>query len=44
MNGTRWDNNMLAIMDIKNDFIPEDHMNLFYERMIKLMVEVEMWI
>ena len=44
MNGTKWDNNMLAIMDIKNDCIPEDHMNLFYDRMIKLMVEVEIWI
>ena len=43
MKGTKWDNNMLAIMDIRDSVIPEDHMDGFYERIIKLMIEVEKW-
>ena len=42
--GTEFDDNMLAIMTITDDIIPGNHMNGFYERVIKLMVEVEKWI
>lgn len=42
--GTKFDNNMLAIMDINDETIPGDHMDGFYERIVKLMVEVEKWI
>ena len=43
LKGTKFDNNMLAIMDIQDHHIPEDHMDGFYGRIIKLMVEAEQW-
>jgi len=43
LKGTKFDNNMLAIMQIKDEGIPEDHMDGFYVRIIKLMVEAEQW-
>ena len=43
LKGTKFDNNMLAITQIKDEFIPEDHMDGFYGRIIKLMVEAEQW-
>jgi len=38
---TKFDNNMLPIMQIYDENIPEDHMDGFYERIIKLIVEAE---
>eukprot|EP00984_Skeletonema_dohrnii_P022945 scaffold12059_cov136-Skeletonema_dohrnii-CCMP3373.AAC.1 len=43
LKGTKFDNNMLAIMQIKDEGIPEDHMDDFYGRIIKLIVEAEQW-
>ncbi|KAK1733602.1 hypothetical protein QTG54_015645 [Skeletonema marinoi] len=43
LKGTKFDNNMLAIMQIEDEGIPEDHMDGFYVRIIKLMVEAEQW-
>ena len=40
LKGTKFDNNMLAITQIKDEFIPEDHMDGFHGRIIKLMVEL----
>ena len=42
--GTVFDNNMLAIMEIEDNSISGNHMSGFYERVIKLLVEVEKWI
>jgi hypothetical protein len=43
MKGTKFDNNMIAIIEIDNESIPEDHMEGFYDRIITLMAEVEQW-
>lgn len=45
--GTEFDNNILAFIEVSDDSlarIPNDHMNAFFERITKLMVEVENWI
>ena len=45
--GTESDNNIIALMCFDDESlarIPSDHMDSFYERIIKLMVEVENWI
>ena len=45
--GTESDNNIIAFMEFCDDSlarIPSDHMDSFYDRIIKLMVEVENWI
>ena len=45
--GTESDNNMIALMHFCDDSLarmPVDHMDSFYERIAKLLVEVENWI
>ena len=41
---TKFDNNMLAIMEVNDETIPDDHMDGFFERITKLMIEVEQWL
>lgn len=45
--GTEFDNDMIAVMDIVDKSlarIPSDHMDGFYERIAKLLIEVENWL
>lgn len=41
--GTKWDNNMLAIVQVDDRFVPEDHMDGFGERVVGLLKEVDKW-
>mmetsp|Transcript_22071 Transcript_22071/g.31556 ORF Transcript_22071/g.31556 Transcript_22071/m.31556 type:complete len:93 (+) Transcript_22071:533-811(+) len=41
---TKFDNNMLTIMAVNHETIPGDHMDGFFERIIKLMIAVEQWL
>lgn len=41
---TKFDNNMLTIMEVDDETIPGDHMDGFFERIIKLLIEVEQWL
>ncbi|KAL7512370.1 hypothetical protein ACHAXN_010594 [Cyclotella atomus] len=41
--GTEWDNNMLASIELNDEVIPQDHMQYFSNGIIELMEEVERW-
>lgn len=43
VDGTKWDNNMLASVEINDTHIPNDHMVKFGERILKLLKEVDQW-
>ncbi len=42
--GTEFDNNIIASMTSYDERIPSDHMDGFYERIAKLLIEVENWL
>jgi hypothetical protein len=42
--GTEFDNNIIASMTSYDERIPSDHMDGFYDRIAKLLVEIENWL